>query len=171
MASESVIPPRLRLFFSEGEELLAALPLNIPADPGWARDNPTGQYAFAIQAILKGEPGNEPNASQQSFAGNLVFILASAFKGISPASEHAGWKWTTGAVHPFYGIPDAEGGMYRMPPISFNDWLSDPAFRERLKTDPVFGQTVPADCDGLFHATNGNNIAADAAKARRILAQ
>jgi pimeloyl-ACP methyl ester carboxylesterase len=163
--------PKLKMFFSEGEEVLGALPPNIPADPGWAGDNPRGQYAFAIQAMLKGELGNEPKASQESFAGNLTSILASAWEGFSPATEHGGWKWTLGAVHPLYGIPDSEGNIDRMPPITFATWLDDPAFSIRLRTDPVFGLGVPADCTDLFHPTNGHNIAEVDAKARRILAQ
>jgi hypothetical protein len=40
----------------------------------------------------------------------------------------------------------------------------------RLKTDPVFGITTPPGCDGLFHETNGHNVANDPVKFLTILA-
>lgn len=163
--------PKLKIFFSGGEEVLAALPPNIPADPGWAGDSPRGQYSFAIQAMLKGELGNEPKASEESFMGKLASILAHAWSGYSPASAHGGWRWTMGTAQPYYIIVDAGGGLTWEPPAAFAFRLDDPAFRTRLKTDPVSGLTAPDGCEDLFHPTKGNNIAADAQKARRILAQ
>ncbi len=103
--------PKLKIFFSEGEEVLGAIPINVPADPALAANAPHGQYAFCIQAMLKGELGNEPSASQQSFSGNLASLLISAFDSLSPATEHGGWRWTTGLQNPFYGIPDSDGGI------------------------------------------------------------
>ncbi len=71
-----------------------------PPTPAGRETIPGGQYAFAIQAMLKGELGNEPNASQASFTGNLASILASSFSGISPASDFGGWGRAAGFQNP-----------------------------------------------------------------------
>jgi len=166
--------PNLKVFFSGGEEALGALPLNIPPDPGWAADSPRGQYAFAIQAMLKGAQGNEPAVSQESFLGELVSILSSAFGGLSPASEYGGWKWTTGAVSPFYGIPNAEGGITRIDAVTFDGWLEGAAgvtFRQRLQGDPISGLEVPSGCENLYDPQLGSGVAATAWKRHRIFAQ
>jgi len=173
--------PKLKIFFSEGEEVLAALPTNIPADPGWAGDNPSGQFAFAIQAMLKGELGNEPNASQASFEGNLASILASSFSGFSPASDYGGWGRAVGFQNPKYIDLDA---IFRSPEW-FQDKLDAPGqegalFHLRLQDDPpfrVFGSglfntdTEPEGCEGLFTTEEGPQVAAVPWKHRRILAQ
>jgi hypothetical protein len=141
-------------------------------DPGWAGDDPQGQYAFSIQAMLKGELGNEPDVAQDTvFWGSVTSFMTHAFGRKSPASAHAGWKWTTGAVYPFYGIPVAEGGMYKELPMIFDNWLEDSAFLERLKFDPVSGLTTPDGCQGLFDPQDGSAVAAEGWKNHRILAQ
>jgi pimeloyl-ACP methyl ester carboxylesterase len=164
--------PKLKIFFSEGEEVLAAMPLNYVADPGHAIGPPTGQYAFCIQAMLKGEEGMELTSS-------LAFHLASSFLNVSPASAHGGWRRTIGTGQPAYGtiqqIPDTSTFEYQFePPQWFENRLSGAggaAFRERLRTGPFFGTTTPTNCTGLFHEIQGHDVAATNWKARRILGQ
>jgi hypothetical protein len=175
--------PKLKIFFSEGEEVLAALPLTMAPDPGWAGDDPPGQFAFCIQAMLKGMKGREPDVAQDTIRwGSITSFMTHAFGGLSPASYYGGWGTTAGSQNPKY--IDLLGRF--RDPEWFQESLDAPGqdgviFRLRLQDDPpfrVFGsglfnflRTEPDGCEGLFETSQGPQVAAVAWKHRRILAQ
>jgi hypothetical protein len=175
--------PKLKIFFSEGEEVLAALPLTMAPDPGWAGDDPQGQYAFCIQAMLKGMKGREPDVAQDTIRwGSITSFMTHTFGGLSPASHYGGWGRAVGFQNPKY----IDLSNRFRDPEWFQESLDAPGqdgviFRLRLQDDPpfrVFGsglfnflRTEPDDCEGLFETSQGPQVAAVAWKHRRILAQ
>ncbi len=170
--------PDLEIYYSSGEEVLAALPADLPADPGWAGQKPVGTYAFALQAMLKGMLGQEPDEPQSEWLGRLTSLLTHVFESFSPASDHGGWRvvrgneaphWLSSVLNPV----DQQYTYYNRSPQWFIDQkAADPAaFIARLARDPVFGTTLPPGCEGLFDPGTGHAVAANAPKRRRILAQ
>jgi hypothetical protein len=106
---------KLKIFFSEGEEVLAALPVNMVRDPGWAGDDPQGQYAFCLQAMLKDMLGEEPDVAQDTiFWGSVTSFMTHAFGGYSPASDFGGWGRAVGFQNPKYIVSVLKSSSYRL---------------------------------------------------------
>ena len=165
---------KLKIFYSPGEEVLTAMPLNVQADPGWANEGPQGKYAYALQAQLKGMYDNEPY-DIPGVASWITHNLGS----YTPASMYGGWGKAVGFQNPKYLTID---NIFRDPSWfqALLDGQDKLQFLTRLQEDPpfrVFGPglfntaTTPSGCDGLFDKTLGLQVSNTTWKARRILAQ
>ena len=167
--------PKLTVFYSPGEEVLTAFPEDLPADPGFAGDDPRGKYAFALQALLKGRLGAEPDTFQEQIVGKFTSFMTHAFEGFSPATDWGGWCLGYGDELPQYVLPPDFNNLELMerfrPPEWFAAQLADPAFRARLKRDPIFTALTHPACAGLFGDATGSAVAADANHFNTILAQ
>ncbi len=168
--------PKLTVLYSSGEQTLAALPGDMPADPGWLGNQPRGSYAFVLQAMLKGMLGAEPDVPQGTALGWFTSVVTHTLEGFSPASDHGGWRWTDGKqdIDPL----SREDWSYIAQttrdwrdPDWFTGYLDSDNFVARLGRDPVFGVTTPAGCANLFHPIRGHQVAAQPPLFRRILAQ
>lgn len=166
--------PKMKIFYSPGEEVLTAFPLDLEADPGIAVEDPVGKYAFALQAMLKGMLGSEPDTVQSTAKAKFISLLTHVFSGLSPASDTAGWAINAspdgGSEAYNTQVPNTTNYAYR-PPTWFDARVQLPAFRERLRTDPAFRPALPDGCSGLYDPSQGSQIAGTQWKFNRMIGQ
>lgn len=164
--------PKLKIFYSPGEEVLTALPLDVSAHPGIAAGDPQGQYAFSLQAMLKGRLGSEPDIVNSSAQARFLTFLTLAFDQFTPASSFGGWKpdgdWTGAEPH---STLNPDGSTTFRPPAWFDQRVGLPAFQDRLRSDPAFQQGLPSGCSGLYDPATGSQVAATSLAYQKILAQ
>ena len=127
--------------------------------------------AIPTEALLpKAFVSNDAHIEPAAWRAYPEEIKASEWHGLFPAGDARSeltWRGLVHAAAPKLKIFFSEGGMTKTFPF---DILDTPESMARLKTDPVFGITTPTNCAGLFHETNGHDVADDPAKFRTILA-